>query len=92
MNATRAEVLKEMGEVRKDHTAFARAKDSIQERMLQLEHNKDRYEKFVRWPGTQATLNVLIMCIVRCEGLLEDYQEHLDRIHLQLVQNSGDDE
>jgi hypothetical protein len=87
MNVSRASVLEEMEEVRKDHLAFARAKDSIQERMLQLENNKDRHERFVRWPGTQAALNVLIMCIVRCEGLLEDYQTHLDQAHLRLVQD-----
>lgn len=88
MSIPRSEVRQEMEEVRLDHQAFVQAKDAIQSRVLQLESDRDRYDRFVRWPGTQAALNVLTMCIVRCEGLLEDYQTHLDQAPLKLVQDT----
>ena len=50
-------------------------------------------EEFADWPGTKATLNVLVMCRVRCEGLLDDLRDHLDKMPpaLELVAEGDTD-
>lgn len=76
MGITEKDVRVEMSEVHKDLVAFKRAYDAINQRIFDLE-GSPRYEKFLHWAGTQAVMNVLRMCIVRCEGLLEDYSKAL---------------
>jgi hypothetical protein len=93
---SRADVIREMEEVRKDLAVFMEAKDRLQRRALELESWPERKEVFTSWSGTQAFYNVSIMCIVRCEGLLTDYQQLLDSTpntasHLTEIKG-GDDE
>ena len=78
----REEILREVREVEKDLRAFKVAMDSVTNRLAELEggEDRDRYETFARWPATQATINVLIMAVVRCEGILEEYHAALDRL------------
>jgi hypothetical protein len=77
--ATKDEIIAEMGEVRQDLLAFQKARDSIQSRLLELE-GTSRYETLASWPATVAIVNVLILAAVRCEGLIEDYQNALDKL------------
>lgn len=72
-----AQILAEIGEVQADLGAFLRARDAIQRRIIELEETPGRHENFIKWAGTQAVMSVLIMCIVRCEGLIEDYTQAL---------------
>ena len=53
---------------------FRQAMNVMSERKMELEAHPSRLQAFMDWPGTQAVLNVLIMVISRCEGLLEDYR------------------
>jgi hypothetical protein len=75
---TRDEILEELEQVEEDLAAFRRSMDSIADRKMRLESNPDRQKMFLEWPATQALINVLIMAITRCEGLLEDYHRLLD--------------
>ena len=62
-----------------DLKAFRNAMNAVAERKEELESAPERLRAFMDWPGTQALLNVLIMVITRCEGLLEDYRQLLDK-------------
>ena len=75
---TREEVLDQIELVSGDLAAFRNAMNAISERKLELSDNPDRQKMFLEWPATQAILNVLIMAITRCEGLLEDHQQLLE--------------
>jgi len=76
---TRDEILYEMHLINGDLNAFRRSMDAISDRKAELEeHGADRVSAFMEWPATQALLNVLIMAISRCEGLMEDYRKLLD--------------
>jgi len=77
---TRDELVDEIRETRKDLRAFMEARDAVQRRVLELDINPQRQKFFVSWAATQALMNVLILATTRCEGLLEDYQENLDRM------------
>jgi len=82
--STESEILNEIAQVSKDLAAFKQAYDAIAGRIAELESNVERHDTFVTWAGTQAALNVLVMCIVRCEGLLEDYRCHVEHRNHQL--------
>lgn len=73
----RDDVIEEMREVEKDRLAFVSARDSIQRRVNDMDGA--RQQTFIHWAGTQAIMNVLIMCVVRCEGLIKDYQALLEQ-------------
>lgn len=77
---TREEIIDEMVEVRRDLTAFLESRDALQRRISELDNKPKRRELFTEWAATQALMNVLIMAITRCEGLLEDYRSALDRM------------
>ena len=77
--ATRQEIVEEMWHVQRDLEAFKKSRDAINARILELEDDY-RLDRFVTWAGTQAAMNVLIMCIVRCEGLIEDYKKNLESL------------
>lgn len=75
-----------IAETYKDLEVFSTAKHLIVNRINDLEPDSQGYERFTRWAGTQAALNVLIMCEVRCRGLIEDLSNNVkkgaDVIHL----------
>lgn len=77
---TRDELVDEIRETRRDLQAFTEVRDAIQRRALELEDNPGRRKFFVEWAATQALLNVVILAMTRCEGLLEDYQKNLDQM------------
>lgn len=68
----------EIQEISKDLAAFKAARNCIQGRIIELE-GTPRHEAFVNWAALQIVVNGLIICTARCEGLIEDYQAHLDR-------------
>lgn len=84
---TRNEIIAEMREVQKDLDAFNAARDAINNRYNELE-GTERQEKFGVWAGTQALLQVLVMVRARCEGLLDDYRTHLEK--MEVVDNVVD--
>jgi len=77
---TRDEILEELEQAEGDLAAFRKAMDGITDRKAELEVRPDRQKMFLEWPATQAIINVLIMAITRCEGLLEDYHKLLDEL------------
>jgi len=79
---TRDEILDEISCVERDLAAFRKSMDAIAERKLELESDSHRLALFMEWPATQALLNVQIMAITRCEGLLEDYRKLLEQTEL----------
>jgi hypothetical protein len=78
----RDEILGEIELVEGDLAAFRAAMDAIAARKHELDDRPDRQAAFLEWPATQAILNVLIMAITRCEGLLEDYRKLLEQDEL----------
>lgn len=74
----RNELIDEVREVERDLAVFKAAKDLIEKRAREMVDNPERQKMFWAWPATQAALNVHIMAIVRCEGLLEDYRKLLE--------------
>lgn len=75
---TRDEVIQEIHYVERDLLTFKAAMDTFARRKLELAGEPDRQKMFMEWPAVQATLNVLIMGITRCEGMLEDYRKILE--------------
>ena len=75
----RDDILTEMQFIEGDLKAFRESMNAISDRKSALEeYHPERVQPFMEWPATQALLNVLIMAISRCEGLLEDYRKLLD--------------
>lgn len=76
---TTEEVLGEILEVQRDRAAFIQARDAVQQRLNELETNgrAERFQIFLNWAGTQVVMNALILCIIRCDGLIEDYEKLL---------------
>lgn len=77
---TRDDILDEISEVEKDLLAFKRARDVLYTRMRELEDNPERLALLADWPATKVIDNGLIIAIVRCEGLLEDYRSELEKL------------
>jgi len=59
-----------------DLEVFSKAKKALQRRVLELEGDP-HYDSFVNWAGTQAAVNVLIMCEARCQGIVEDLKNNI---------------
>ena len=76
---TRSELLERMQEVEKDRKAFVEARTVIESRIKELEATS-HCEFFSAWAGTQALMNVFIMVITRCEGLLEDMRANYNKM------------
>lgn len=88
---TRDEIICQLRHTEKDLHAFKQAYDAIQRRIVELEDDPSQREFFVSWAATQASLNVLIMAITRCEGLIEDYKNNLEPSPvLQMVRETND--
>lgn len=79
---TRDDVLDEIAEVERDLLAFKRARDDLYARIRELDNNPERQALLVDWPAMKVIDNGLIMAIVRCEGLLEDYRSALEKMDL----------
>lgn len=78
----REDVITEVREVEKDLLAFKQARDSLYRRLRELEDNPARRSLLEDWPVFKVVDNGLIMAIVRCEGLLDDYREALEKMAL----------
>lgn len=68
-----------IGQHRGDLEVFSKAKVLIQARMSELEDDPEAHDRFTGWAGTQAAMNVLIMCTVQLRGVVEDLYENLER-------------
>lgn len=79
---TREDVVTEVREVEKDLLAFKRSRDCLYQRLRELEHRPERRSLLEDWPAFKVIDNGLIMAIVRCEGLLEDYRRILEKMAL----------
>jgi hypothetical protein len=95
MTWSRKELLEKIQEVEKDRRAFADASSRIHERINEIE-GTPHAEFLHEWAGTQAALNVLIMVITRCEGVIEDMKANLDKLpedrpSLKLVEGKDDE-
>ena len=77
--AKRAEAIDELRETQEDRKAFAKALDAVSARLRDLEDNPARYEMLRQWPATQVVLNGLVLCVTKCEGIIEEYRELLDQ-------------
>lgn len=65
---------------RRDLRAFSRAKQVLTKHMQELEAGEPEiYDRFVNWAGTQAAMNVLIMCTTRLTGVIEDLYGNLEK-------------
>lgn len=78
--STREEILQEILEVEKDLHAFKLARSDLYARVHELEGNPSRQSMLMDWPVMKVVDNGLIMAIVRCEGLLEDYRNALEKM------------
>ncbi len=76
---TRDSIIDEMQEIQADLSAFQQARDVIHARLREMEGNPERHTMMIDWPAFSVVDNGLIMAVVRCEGLLEDYQKLLDQ-------------
>ena len=88
---TPSEIREEIRETTQDLKSFESARQAIQARISELD-GMARQASFVEWAATQVILNGLIMAIVRCEGLIEDYQRMLESKELpdNVIPISGD--
>ena len=78
----REDVLKELAEVRKDLMAFKMARSVLYDRLGEMDDNPARKEMLTDWPGMKVVDNGLIIAIVRCEGLVEDYTKYLEQLEV----------
>lgn len=79
---SRNEILEEIAHVEKDLRAFKMARDHLTARVTELNDDSERQQTMLDWPAFKVVDNGLIMAIVRCEGLLEDYRKHLGDMEL----------
>jgi len=80
---TRDEIITEILEVEKDLKAIEESRDAIQRRIAQM--SAERKESFLNWAVMQILLNGFVVAMVRCEGLIEDYNKVLQNIEAQNV-------
>lgn len=79
---THDELVAEVQETEKDLLTFKQARDCLHTRLRELEHDPQRQAMMADWPAFRVIDNGLIMAIVRCEGLIEDYRTLLDQEEL----------
>jgi hypothetical protein len=82
---TKDQILKELEETRRDLQAFKEAYDVFQRRFIDLDQDPERKERLNGWAVVQIIMNGLILGIVKCEGLIEDYQKALEQQDLAPV-------
>jgi hypothetical protein len=76
---TRDEIIIELRELERDLYAFKAARDCVHIRLREQEDRPERQAMMKDWPAFGVIDNGLILAIVRCEGLLEDYRNLLDQ-------------
>jgi hypothetical protein len=74
--ANKQEIENLLAETSRDLEAFSRAQGCIEQRIVER-RQAGTVEDFSDWAGTKAAVNVLIMVRVRCEGLMDDLENHL---------------
>lgn len=79
---THDDIIMEVREIEKDLLAFQQARDCVHNRLREMESNPERHTMMTDWPAFHVIDNGLIMAIVRCEGLLEDYRKLLEQEEL----------
>lgn len=78
---TRDDIIAEVRELERDLFAFKQARDVVHSRLREME-GTERHALMSDWPAFCVIDNGLILAIVRCEGLLEDYRKLLDQEEL----------
>lgn len=73
---TRDDVITEIRQIEADLAAFKEAHACMHRRATEME-GTERYHMFRDWPVYAIVDNGLVLGIVRCEGLLEDYRRIL---------------
>lgn len=79
---THGDIITEVRELEKDLHSFKQARDVVHARLREMEGNVERHAMMTDWPAFNVVDNGLILAIVRCEGLLEDYRKLLDQEEL----------
>lgn len=79
---TRDGIIEEVREIKADLLAFQQARGVLHARLREMDNAPERQSMMTDWPAFIVVDNGLIMAIVRCEGLLEDYQRLLDQEEL----------
>lgn len=72
----RESIIAEIRQIERDLAAFKQSHAVMHRRALEME-GTERYHTFRSWPVYNIVDNGLILGIVRCEGLLEDYHRLL---------------
>jgi hypothetical protein len=72
----RDKVIAEMRQIEADLAAFKEAHACMHRRAMEME-GTERFHTFKEWPVYAIVDNSLVLGIVRCEGLLEDYRRIL---------------
>jgi hypothetical protein len=75
--STRDDIIQELREVHRDLDAFVQARQLLEARVQEMDQSP-RQEMFVKWAAMQVIMNALIIGIVRCEGLVSDYNKVLE--------------
>jgi len=78
---THDDIIVEVRELEHDLFAFKQARDVIHSRLREME-GTPRHDVMADWPAFNVIDSGLILAIVRCEGLLEDYRKLLDQEEL----------
>ena len=76
---TREEIIEEIRETRLDLDALTKSRDTIHARLREQE-GCPRHEETLRWPLMQVLINTYIVATARCMGLIEDYEELLQKM------------
>ena len=76
----RDEIIAEVENLWKDLLAFKQSRDCLHQRLRELEDHPKRQGMLEDWPAFKVIDNGLIMAIVRCEGLIEDYRRALEEM------------
>lgn len=82
---TRDDVLIEIQHIEADLAAFKEAYSCVHRRVSEMENSDqpraaERLKMFKDWPVYAIVDNGLVLGIVRCEGLLEDYRRILENM------------
>lgn len=78
---THDELVTEIRELELDLLSFKMARDCIHTRIREME-SPTRQEMMRNWAAFGVIDNGLVLAVVRCEGLLEDYRRLLDQEEL----------
>lgn len=78
----------------KDYRVLCDVSDRLTQHLNELESDKEHYDNFVKWSGTQILMHALVMCRTKTLGIIEDLKGNLtaegEVIPLRLVENSDE--